>query len=393
MIMFWSIFDGLLTYVTPLVLTEAGFSETVMGIIIGTSSIAGALFDFLLCRIFKKSSFRRIFLTLFLICAVYPIILWQAKSFWVFIAAMILWGIYYDLYNFGSLDFIGNYTDKKEHASSAGVLQVFKSLGYLLAPILAGFAIGASVGWEPFALSWVFLFMAFVFFVILLRLTKKKTERECDELMCENLEIKREFHLWEKTSSLLKPVLIITFLISTYDAFFWTIGPIFAQSFHGMGNFEGLFLTAYELPALIIGWFIGRATMKLGKKRTAFIAFGIGSLILSTLPLISSPFILIGMIFTASLFLSMAIPAINGTYADYIAEAPKAEKEIEGVSDFSNNIGYVIGPIAAGALADASNNSIAFSILSIFGLIMVTILFKITPREINVSPLERMTNV
>lgn len=391
MVMFWCIFDGILTYITPLVLTEAGFSETMMGIIIGTSSIAGALFDFLLCRIFKKSSFRRIFLVLFMLCAVYPLILWHAQSFWTFIAAMALWGTYYDLYSFGSMDFVGNYTDKDEHASSAGVLQVFRSLGYLLAPIIAGFAIGEVVGWKSFAISWVFLFMAFVFFITLVKLTKKKrTKQECEELICENLEIKREFRLWEKTSLLLKPVLILTLLISTYDAFFWTIGPLFAESFHGLDNFEGLFLAAYELPALMVGWFIGKATIKLGKKRTAYAAFGIGSLILATLPLISSPFMAIGMIFIASMFLAMAIPAINGTYADYIAEAPKAEKEIEAVSDFSSNLGYVIGPITAGILADTFSNSIAFSIMSIIGVVIVLILFKITPREINVSPLEKM---
>ncbi|MDD3035788.1 MAG: MFS transporter [Candidatus Saccharimonadaceae bacterium] len=389
--MFWCVFDGLLSYITPIVLTEAGFSETMMGIIIGTSSIAGAVFDFFLCRVFKKASFKRIFLIMFIVCAIYPLILWQAKSFWVFIIAMALWGIYYDLFNFGSLDYLGNNTNKQEHASSSGVLQVFRSLGYLLAPIFAGFVIGEAVGWESFALSWVFLLIAAVFYIGLVRMTKeKKRETECQELVCDNLQIKKEIRLWKKTTSLLKPVLILSVLISTYDAFFWTIGPLFAESFKGMENFQGLFLTAYELPALIVGWFIGKATVKLGKKRTAFAAFGIGSVILAILPLISSPFIAIVTIFFASLFLSMAAPAINGTYADYVEEAPKAEKEIEAVSDFSFNIGYIVGPIAAGVLADNFSNSIAFSILSVFGFIIVIILFKITPRKINVSPLDKM---
>lgn len=390
MLMFWAIFDGLLTYVTPLVLTQAGYSETMMGIIIGTSSIAGAVFDFMLCRIFKRSNFRRIFLILFAICAVYPIILWQAKSFWVFISAMALWGVYYDLYSFGSLDFLGNYTDKEEHASSSGALQVFRSLGYLLAPIFAGFTIGEIVGWQTFALSWIFLFMAFLFFIVLIKVTKEGVNQDHQGLACRNLAIKREFKLWERTSILLKPVLILTLLISIYDAFFWTIGPLFAESFRGMDGFDGLFLAAYELPALMVGWFIGKATIRLGKKRTAFAAFGVGSLILATLPLISSPPLAIATIFLASMFISMAIPAINGTYADYIEEAPKAEKEIEAVSDFSSNLGYVIGPITAGILADAYGDSIAFSVLSIVGVIIVIVLFRITPRNINVSPLERM---
>jgi MFS family permease len=362
-----------------------------IGIIIGTSSIAGALFDFVACRIFKKANFRRIFMTMFLLSALCPLILWQAKSFWIYVVAMAIWGMYFDLYNFGKLSFVSNCTDKEQHASSSGVLEVFRCFGYLLAPIIAGFAIGEAVGWRSFTQAYIFLGLAFIFFIVLLRLTRKNTGGAAAMGQRESFETKKEYRLWCKTVILLKPVLIMMLLVCIYDAFFWTIGPLFAESsLAGLDGFQGMFMTAYELPALIVGWFIGDVTSKFGKKQTAFVAFIIGSLLLATMPLMQSPYFMIGTVFFASMFLSMAAPSINGAYADYADEAPNAEKEIEAVSDLANNIGYIIGPIAAGVLADIFGNSVAFSILSALGIVVTLILIKITPKEVNVSSLEKL---
>ena len=65
MLMFWTLFDSTITYVTPLIITERGFSDTMMGLIYASSSVIGAFFDFFICKLFKKiqmenKSFRKI---------------------------------------------------------------------------------------------------------------------------------------------------------------------------------------------------------------------------------------------------------------------------------------------------------------------------------------------
>ena len=109
MILFWSIFDGMTTYVTPLVMTQAGMSKTMMGFIIGTSSVFGAGFDFLMCKIFKHGHFRQIFILMFGLCFGYIGVLYLAKGVGLFLLAMALWGVYYDLKNFGSFDFVSRF--------------------------------------------------------------------------------------------------------------------------------------------------------------------------------------------------------------------------------------------------------------------------------------------
>ena len=88
MIFFWTLFDTTVTYVTPLLIEKYGFSTSAIGLIITSSSIIGALFDFLICKLFTNINFRRVFLVMFLLCSIYPLILWQANGLLLFLIAM-----------------------------------------------------------------------------------------------------------------------------------------------------------------------------------------------------------------------------------------------------------------------------------------------------------------
>lgn len=391
LILFWSVFDGIISYITPLVIVEHGLSKTLMGIIYGSSSVAGALFDFLLCRFFKDTHFRRVYLVMFIVCFFYPFILWQASVWWLYLIAMALWGIYYDLHNFGDFDFVSRQTKEEEHASSFGVIQAFRSVGYMLAPLVAGLAIGnlidKTVDIKPFILSLFFLIIAFVFYFVLIKLAKK------EKAVCEikpkgkisNINVLGEIKVWKKIIVLILPVLILTMMLNILDAFFWTIGPLIAEGFVGMEGFNGLFLVAYSLPVLVIGWFVSSFTKRFGKKKTAFLSFLIGSLVLVCFIFFNNPYLMIAINLLASFFFALSWPAINGAYADYISEAPAIGKDIEGVADLFTNIGYVIGPIVAGILADILGNTAAFSVFGLVGALVALVLWVMTPKKIRMD--------
>lgn len=386
MVLFWATYDGIVTFIAPLIMTEGGLSGTQMGIIIGTSSISGAFFDFIACRIFKNMFFRRMFLIMFVLCFFYPLLLFQAHTFLIYLIAMTIWGVYYDLKNFGEFDFVARHMTPVEHSSGFGVLQVFTSLGYLLAPILAGLTIGEMIGWKPFLVSWIFLIISLIFFICLLVLTRhSKNEMTSPNMACRRINFFYEVTLWKKIGKTILPVLILTLLLNFIDAFFWTIGPLLAESFKDMRQFSGFFMTAYSLPILFVGWFVGSITAKYGKKKTAFTSLLIGSTLLTTLFLFKHFLPTIGIVFLSSIFISLAWPAINGAYADYIDETKNAEKEIEGLEDFFTNLGYIIGPILAGSLFDLIGSSAAFSTLGLFGAISAVVLLIITPKHIRIK--------
>lgn len=378
---FWAIFDMVLAYALPLILTEHGLSNTEMGFVIGSSSIAGVAFDFLMCRFVKKINFRRVLLGMFAFSALYALVLWQAKTIPMYLLGMIVWGIYYDLSNFGIFDFVSRYTDKDEHSASFGVIQVFKSLGGIVAPLIASLLIVDFVDWKTFAGSAVFLAVGLLFLILLLIMTRRKKMTVSDQEGCcvneKPLNFLNELHLWKSVGKYIFPALLLTFFLYTVDAFFWTIGPIYSETL-GLYEFNGLLLTAYSLPAIFAGFSISKLTGKYGKLKVAYASFLVASILLSLFALVSalSPLLTIALTFLVATMVSISYPSVNGAYADYIAEVSKVEKEVESLEDCFTNLGYVIGPAMAGVLADLFSPEKAFSVIGIAGVIFALVLMR-----------------
>ncbi|NTV31329.1 MFS transporter [candidate division WWE3 bacterium] len=383
-VLFWTIFDSIISYITPVLIDANGFSTLWVGIILGSSSMAGALFDFLICKFVKNIRFRPIFIVMFAICAFYPLILWRSHSVAMFLLAMALWGIYYDLYGFGTFSFISKYTKKDDHSLNFGLVQVFRSLGSILAPIIVGLVIVEAVDWRAISLSWVFLAISFAFFIVLMLIIFRRFEKNTRETKsARRKSLLVEVHLWKKIGRKMMPVLVLSFFLYFTESFFWTLAPLYAETTR-LGEFGGLFLTMYMLPSLLVGWFIEPLTKKMGKKRVAITAVLIGSALLAPFYKMPDAITALIFVFIGSLFMSMALPAINAAYADYISESPQVEGEIESLEDFAFNLGYIIGPITAGFLADALSISRAFSALGYMGVGIALVLLIITPKHISV---------
>jgi MFS family permease len=385
MILFWALFDGVISYVTPIAISEKLHSESLMGIIYGTSSISGALFDFLACRIFKNTHYKRLFVIMFAICFVYPLILFKANSFVVYVFAMAMWGIYYDLKNIANMDYVGRKIDVEKHAGSFGVLQMFQSTGYLIAPIVAGYVVADNFGFKPYALAWIFISISICFFIILTILQRKDDVQE--NRFVSSISFLREMKTWIKLGKILIPVLFLSLFLNVIDAFFWTIGPIFANELtHSW--FGGFFMVAYSLPITLAGAMIGRLVLKHGKKRLAFISLFIGSSLLFATFIFNSSLLIFPGVFISSFFIGAVWPTLNGCFADYVSENAILEKEIESLDDFFTNVGYVIGPPAAGIIAENFGNNTVFLTIGACGIVIAVVLFLITPKEIVVSQVE-----
>ena len=74
LLLFWALFDGFLAYILPVQITRLGFSATSMGLILSASNVFGLIFDFFLARYLTNTNYRRLFLMVFALCFVYPIL-------------------------------------------------------------------------------------------------------------------------------------------------------------------------------------------------------------------------------------------------------------------------------------------------------------------------------
>ncbi|MFA6272336.1 MAG: MFS transporter [Patescibacteria group bacterium] len=384
MILFWTMFDTVVTYVTPIILTEHGLSNTMMGVIIGSSSVFGVFFDLIITKVAPRATFRRLFLAMFAICLVYPLILWQAKSIWMFLLAMALWGVYYDLINFGKFNFIGRFQKESEHSSSFGVTEVFRAIGVSLAPVFVGITIVTVVTWQSFVLSWIFLGIGAIFYLLLTTITRKQNPIIKFEEKKQILRPHINYRLLWIIGKTMLPVLIATFVLYSIEGFYWTVGPLFAEDAFSGGPYAGLFLTAFGIPPLFTGWFVGSVTKRFHKKRTAFFSLLIGSSLIALFAFIPTPLLTIPLNFIAGIFIALSYPALGGAFADYVAERPEVEKDIIALEDMATNAGYIIGPMIAGMLADMVGFANAFTVVGICGVVIAIFLIWKTPKSITI---------
>lgn len=242
-----------------------------MGVILGSSSLVGAIFDIIASKYLKVPHYRKLYGSMFLLSFSFLMLLYFASTVWIFVLAMALWGIYWDLLHFANFDFISRTLPEKEHTSAFGIQGVFQSLGILIAPILAGLLIETTISHNVFVIAGVMLLASIIIYIGLLQ---KSEESNIHLVVTKNQTINwsRELTLWIVIGKQLFPVLILTFLIYITDAFFWTIGPLIAEN-GAFGRFGGLLLAAYSFPSLVIGWFVGSIAVRFGKKEQRSIHF------------------------------------------------------------------------------------------------------------------------
>lgn len=383
MVFFFVVFDGILMYLAPIVMQRGGISEGTMGLILGLSSVAGMLFDVILGRLLESSTYRTMFLVMLLVAATYPFFLFGATTVTTYLVAMAVWGLYYNLYNMGTIDFVGRTATPDRYTSSFGVLKVFDGLGYLIAPFIASlFLVAASTNTQMTGWLLTLLVPAFVFYFMFSTATMP-LRHDGVSRHGNVYGILAEWHLWTKVGRILFPVLLLTLTINLVDSAVWTIGPLFSESLATPGGFGGgAFMIAYTLPPLLVGWIVGRFVVRFGKKKTALVALLVGSLLLTLIGIVKLPLLLIGIIFGTSFCFALAWPTMNAAYADDIAATPAYNKDIEVVEDWFTNVGDTLGPIAGGYAAQYVGNAHAFTIMGIFGAVASLVLLWYTPQTL-----------
>lgn len=389
MLFFWAVFDGLVSYSVPILITKNGYSGTVMGLIISSSSFFGALFDVWLAFFFKNTNFRRVYLLMLIICFLVPLCFYF-NSLAFYLVAMFLWGLYFDFQRIGNYDFVGRFLPSKEHSHSFGIFDIFKSLGVFISPIIAIYVLDSFSNLYLLAIMWILLFTAFIFYFLLIRQIKDSAvSSEQLKIGIKKKQYRKTFgwqvRQWLGVGKIMTPVLIFTFFINVSYAFIWTIGPLFAIELKNTNPLGGFFVSAYLFFSLVAGWFVGKLNQKFGKKRTAFLSLLFGSLVLCLIIVNQLWWFALVIGVLSGFFFSFTYPSIAGAYADYISESPEYEKDIETFEDFFSNLGYVVGPVLAGVLMDAYGARFSFFLIGLFGLILSLILLKVTPKQINIK--------
>ncbi len=387
MIFFFVIFDGILMYLAPVIITNAGISESIMGLILGSSSIAGLLFDFILCRVLKVTHYRRMFFLMFVLAMLFPLFLFGGTTITIYLLAMAVWGFYYDFFNIGTIDFVERTADPSEHVSNFGILSSFQGFGYLLAPFAASLLLlYLQPGPRMLITLAIPLFIAFIFYLFIVLRRAHERDDYTGVVKKNVFTFFTEIELWKKIWVVLFPVLLLTLTLNMVDAAVWTFGPLFSEHIGIVSGVSGgIFMTAYALPPILVGWIVGVIARKLGNMKTALWAILTGSIMLIFVGLVTSISFLVILIFFASFFWAIGWPAIGAIYTEHIEKTSVRRKEIETLQDLFTNFGDTAGPIVGGYMAQYLGFAHSFISLGILGVIIVISLFIIVPSKTTIE--------
>lgn len=382
---FWIFFDTTITFLVPLKMNALGFSPWLIGLMFAISATTGALFDLVSLKIFKTASYKKLFSTMFILCLVYPMILFFSNNIPLLILTMGIWGIYFSLHSMGNMDYIGRRTDKKSFAINFGKMQIIQAISALLAPALISILIITDINITPFLIANCAVLISYVFFKKLINKQRRSSYDETFEIdRTELVNGESGEKIILKIAKILSPLLMLHTLHTITKAFFVTIGSLLAMAIFKDKLMIGSVVIAYIIPQLFVGLFIDKIAAK-GKKRMAIISTILGSIALITLFFISNPYLILLIIFIASVFVAIAGPTIRGSFADYVHESPPFRREVETLSNLSMDIGFIIGPITAGLLAQVFGLKMAFVAAGIIGCIIGGIIMKLMPRKINIT--------
>ena len=349
-ILLYTIVDGMVTFFLPLVAKEILHSMALVGIILASSSVWDIVADvFLGFRDGEVEHKRLIRLAFFLVLILLGINALPIEDNFllglvILLLSMILWGFHYEYMVWGTYDFIIDTTDKEDQATSFGVVEVFRSLGYAIGPIIAGTAILVSfhLVLGSAAFLGILALLLFVFFSSFYQELPTRSQKK------RRLNWRAELHLWKKIGSKILPLLIMTFSLGIFNGVVFSLTPILVETKESFSLFGGFIVGAFWIPMILFtGWF-GQLADRWGKKQFILLGSFLVIIALSVFGLVANPWVALTLALVAGTGTSMFYPALNAQYSNYIEDHIDEEKEAIGEMGVSVNLGFISGASLGG---------------------------------------------
>lgn len=358
----------------------------IMGLMISFSSLVGFLADLIFPQLFRKVAERRMIMfaisSMLMIAGVF---LWTTSFplIALFLLGMGIWGLYYEFLGFGLSSFVARVAPVTERSGVWSVMGIVKSIAYCIGPLIGSWLF---VWQGNFVIIFVYAGLALVSYGIwmMVGLHKKKDREIEDKRETEGVHIIEEIGYWKILFEHVWPILLVSYLLGIMDATFWTTGVVLSDALAVDSWLGRLFLSAYMLPEIFIGFIVVRMGIYKGKKKMAEKFLLLSGLLMAGLGMIDS--------ITAMVLLSLLIggatavawPLSNAVYSDILARMGKEQKHLMGMSSSMINLSFITGPVLAGLLANEIGEQKTMMWMGVFVAIVALGLLFVTPKKLHV---------
>ncbi len=380
--------DAILSDWVPSFMQKVLGGSVLMGIVFAFSSMVGFMSDMIFPQLLKKYKARRLILLSIGASLVFSgILMWTTSWSWMalFLLAMAVWGIYYELLWFGSAQFVSDNVPVGSRSGVWGVISVFKSLAYFIGPIFGSWLV---IGRGNLAV--VITAAAAVCVGYIVWVFTNKTERSFEQ----NIEPMEKFHIleelgyWKVLFGHVWPVLLISLMMGLIDATYWTTGAVLSDNMAKNGFLGSLFLPAYMLPPIFMGVILAKWGVYKGKKKIAEIFLLLSGILLTCLGFKENLELMLLLSFLIGASLSIAWPMVDAVYSDILVRMGKERKHMVGLSSSTVSLAYVVGPIMAGIISSKVGERITFVTLGGLVVLMAVLLLFVTPKKLKLPQTE-----
>lgn len=390
MMFFIYVADGIMSYVSPVLIETRMHNTFLMGIILSSSSVVGLCADMGISKFFVQKEYRFFLRWLIGLAVFFPLsfLLFPPEPM-VFLLAMAIWGIYYEFIAFSQYNFINRAVTRQQHAGAWGFLDAFKAAGLLVAPLIASTLLDKNEDFPLIAVI-VALLIAAVFYVVFFGdRTKERSVPVVSARTQQKRSLISEFKIWAVFMRKIWPVYLFFFTFMVMETSFWVLGPLLMEEIKDIHVFGAFVLSAYILPSFLMPLYVQKLGAVFGKKRTAFVTAIVGASLLAFSAFFFShswffPF-LVGL---SSLFLSLDYPEIEAVFEDYIDRAQDYGNDLIGLHGTASSLGYIVGPSIAGGLALVLGTGKSMAVFAAVLAVVSLVLLLITPRKIKLPQQE-----
>lgn len=386
---FISMGDAIMSYVSPIYFEEVLHNSSQMGLLIASSSIFGFIADLLIGKIFANKRYSFFLIWTIFLAILFPLsYAFLPPTITILLFGMAIWGIYYELLEFSNFHFIHEYQSPSDHAKSFGTLQSFRSIAWIVAPLVSSMLLADGYK-TSFMASIGFFVVGLVAFVMFNASLPKKKHRVHEKVVKRT--VWQEFVIWKILLKKIWPVWLFTIVIYLIDATFWTSGAILSEELKHVHTYGSWLLPLYVVPFLFAGMVTKKLGDTFGKKRVAFVSGSLAGLLLVAGGMVENISALLIIVLVSSIFTAVAIPEIMATSEDYVGRLRFFSNDMVGLERSAVSIGYVIGPALAGYLGGLIGHQLVFSVMG--GVLFLTSLLALyaSPRKIKLPQQELTT--
>ncbi len=381
--------DGTMSYVFPIVVEESLSSNTLMGIIMALSSITGLICDFIFPSLISRKNWKQLLVACVLMALLFPVLSYFGEIFNLvgfFILASIAWGVYYEFLAFSQQNYIIESNKEKNFSKDWGLLAVLISMMEVIAPILGSTLL--VVGGLAYPVA-VLLMLSVALAILMLQETKSEEDVEIKSVSRELVKLIKEFKMWDLLYGRVWQVLLVSFVLQSVFATYWTFGGLFGQQLVGEEGMDWIVIVLYAIPSLIASLLLSKFMIKKNKKKLTQIFLIFGGFILTMLVFArESVYLTAFLILLSSLMFAFAYPLNNAVFSDLGARLGKEKNHLFGMMNAIGSLAFIVIPIALGILSDSYGYIYAFAFTGAFSMIAGIVLIIKTPKKIRLPQKE-----